>query len=190
MHIAHRSLSFWSHRLAVLGARSLPSLLAALISIVVVSGCMHYQLSCCFCSALCGQPRFCMINYLRLYFWAPCAFSTQHPWDAFSTDSPGTWMRVRNLSLSFFTNPFKCRMTGASGSGLMSRSVLPLRSWRASGDASGNAAPERDVSAVLPGHGGRRVSLVPDLHLSFRGVPLHRQPHLQVWSYRFIGSNR
>ncbi len=31
MHIAHRSLSFWSHRLAVLGARSLPSLLAALI---------------------------------------------------------------------------------------------------------------------------------------------------------------
>ncbi len=31
MHIAYRSLSFWSHRLAVLGARSLPSLLAALI---------------------------------------------------------------------------------------------------------------------------------------------------------------
>ncbi len=32
MHIAHRSLSFWSHRLAVSpGARSLSSLLAALI---------------------------------------------------------------------------------------------------------------------------------------------------------------
>ncbi len=31
MHIAHRSLSFWSHRSAVPGARSLPSLLAALI---------------------------------------------------------------------------------------------------------------------------------------------------------------
>ncbi len=35
MHIAHRSLSFWSHRLAVLGARSLPSLLAALIIIII-----------------------------------------------------------------------------------------------------------------------------------------------------------
>ncbi len=37
MHIAHRSLSFWSHRLAVLGARSLPSLLAALIVFVSVN---------------------------------------------------------------------------------------------------------------------------------------------------------
>ncbi len=36
MHIAHRSLSFWSHRLAVLGARSLPSLLAALIIIIII----------------------------------------------------------------------------------------------------------------------------------------------------------
>ncbi len=36
MHIAHRSLSFWSHRLAVLGARSLPSLLAALIIIIIL----------------------------------------------------------------------------------------------------------------------------------------------------------
>ncbi len=35
MHIAHRSLSFWSHRSAVLGARSLPSLLAALIWVVI-----------------------------------------------------------------------------------------------------------------------------------------------------------
>ncbi len=34
MHIAHCSLSFWSHRLAVPGARSLPSLLAALIIII------------------------------------------------------------------------------------------------------------------------------------------------------------
>ncbi len=35
MHIAYRSLSFWSHRLAVLGARSLPSLLAALIILII-----------------------------------------------------------------------------------------------------------------------------------------------------------
>ncbi len=37
MHIAHCSLSFWSHRLAVPGARSLPSLLAALIIIMYLS---------------------------------------------------------------------------------------------------------------------------------------------------------
>ncbi len=38
MHIAYSSLSFWSHRLAVLGARSLPSLLAALILYCISNG--------------------------------------------------------------------------------------------------------------------------------------------------------
>lgn len=64
---------------------------------------------CCFCSAPCGQPRFCMINYLRLYFKAPCAFSTLHPWDVFSTDSPETWTRVRSFPLYLRSQSFQLR---------------------------------------------------------------------------------
>ncbi len=37
MHIDHRSLSFWSHRSAVSRARSLPSLLAALLAELIES---------------------------------------------------------------------------------------------------------------------------------------------------------
>lgn len=147
---------------------------------------------CCCCSALCGQPRFCMINYLRLYFWAPCAFSTQHPWVAFSTDSPGTWMRVRNLSFSARKSfqmrddrgrlkAFWCLALSHIGSLFFS-----LHSWCASGYASRNAAPECDARAVLSGSGRRSVSVVPVLHYSFRGIPLHCQPNLQVWSIRLF----
>lgn len=61
-----------------------------------------------------------------------------------------------------------------------------LHSWRASVYASRNAAPECDTGAVLSGSGRRSVSVVPVLHHSFRGVPLHCQPNLQVWSIRFL----